>query len=62
MDFAVKGNELGSPYMAFSDTAKHRHFPLQVPLEHISTSSSKLKGRHTCVPVSIRAPGMEGWD
>lgn len=28
MDFAVKENELGSPYTVFSETARHRHFSL----------------------------------
>lgn len=61
MDFAVKENELGRALTQhFQEQPGTGILPFRVPLEHISSSSSKLTGRHTCVPISIQAPGMKG--
>lgn len=49
MDFAVKENELGSPYMAFSGAARHRHFSLSNTFEaHQHQQQQTHRETHMC--------------
>lgn len=58
MDFAVKENELGSPYMAFSGAARHRHFSLSNTFEaHQHQQQQTHRETHVC-PSPYR---HQGW-